>query len=153
MGCWCASCRYAPQPGFRAGGAAFTATLEAVLLGHEDWVFSAAWQPGQSAGDAACSAAAPSVPCLLSASMDRTMMLWRPEASTGEHADVPPSCALLNMHNFLLINSENKYSKQEGGQPLTAGCRLIWPRAVDGGGERGRRGRVLFRLLRRRLGP
>ena len=53
-------------------------------MGHEDWVFSAAWQPqtGQPGGDAA-----PVVPCLLSASMDRTMMLWRPEASTGD----PPS--------------------------------------------------------------
>ena len=78
---WLALYRYAPQPGFRAAGSAYTATLEAVLLGHEDWVFSAAWQPPQSDGNA-CSAAA-SVPCLLSASMDRTMMLWRPEASTG----------------------------------------------------------------------
>ncbi len=52
-----------------------TVTMEALLVGHEDWVFSAAWQPDQDAESAA--------PCLLSASMDRTMMLWRPEASSG----------------------------------------------------------------------
>ena len=52
-----------------------TVTMEALLVGHEDWVFSVAWQPDQGAE--------PAAPCLLSASMDRTMMLWRPEASTG----------------------------------------------------------------------
>ncbi len=53
-----------------------TVTMEALLVGHEDWVFSAAWQPDQDAAESAA-------PCLLSASMDRTMMLWRPEASSG----------------------------------------------------------------------
>ena len=52
-----------------------TVTMEALLVGHEDWVFSAAWQPDQDAESAK--------PCLLSASMDRTMMLWRPESSSG----------------------------------------------------------------------
>ena len=52
-----------------------TVNMEALLVGHEDWVFSAAWQP-QHGADA-------EQPCLLSASMDRTMMLWRPEASSG----------------------------------------------------------------------
>ena len=53
-----------------------TVTMEALLVGHEDWIFSAAWQPDQDAAESAA-------PCLLSASMDRTMMLWRPEASSG----------------------------------------------------------------------
>lgn len=53
-----------------------TVTMDALLVGHEDWVFSVMWQPHQHAESA--------VPCLLSASMDRTMMLWRPEASSGE---------------------------------------------------------------------
>ena len=76
--------RYAPKAGFSAGEVAFTAVLEAVLIGHEDWVHSVAWQP-----QAACEER----PCLLSASMDRTMALWRPDAATGER-----SCSLYNMH-------------------------------------------------------
>ena len=49
--------------------------MEALLVGHEDWVFSAAWQPDQDAESAK--------PCLLSASMDRNhdalaagVLLW-----------------------------------------------------------------------------
>lgn len=76
--------RYAPKPRFQAGDAQHTALLESVLIGHEDWVHSVAWQP------LAASASAQR-PCLLSASMDRTMMLWRPDTATG-------SCMLpLNM--------------------------------------------------------
>jgi len=55
--------------------------MEALLVGHEDWVFSAAWQPDQASVPSVPAESA--VPCLLSASMDRTMMLWRPEASSG----------------------------------------------------------------------
>ena len=62
-----------------------TATMDALLIGHEDWVFSAAWQPAQDTAAA--------VPCLLSASMDRTMMIWRPESSSGA-----PCFCLLNGH-------------------------------------------------------
>ena len=51
--------------------------MEAVLIGHEDWVHSVAWQPRPAAE---AGANAPRRPCLLSASMDRTMALWRPEA-------------------------------------------------------------------------
>lgn len=72
-------CRYAPQPTFAAAGSLFSVAMEALLVGHEDWVFSAAWQPQQPVADNADSVA----PCLLTASMDRTMMLWRPEASAG----------------------------------------------------------------------
>lgn len=53
--------------------------MEALLVGHEDWVFSVAWQPQQDAQAQQAAAA----PCLLSASMDRTMMLWRPESTSG----------------------------------------------------------------------
>ncbi len=80
------SVRYAPQPSFSAGGQTMTATMDALLIGHEDWVFSAAWQPAQDA--------APAMPCLLSASMDRTMMIWRPEASSGAPAFACQSCQL-----------------------------------------------------------
>ncbi|XP_019857686.1 PREDICTED: probable elongator complex protein 2 [Amphimedon queenslandica] len=46
----------------------YSVTLEAVLCGHDDWVYSCRWSP----------AAYPSEPLsLLSASMDKTMILWR----------------------------------------------------------------------------
>ena len=67
--------RYAPRPAFQAAGKMFSVVVEAMLIGHEDWVYSVAWQPRQDTGDAR--------PCLLSASMDRTMALWRPDISTG----------------------------------------------------------------------
>lgn len=78
--------RYAPKPLIRAGGRAFAATLEAVLIGHEDWVHSVAWHPSVAAGGSpggGPDGGARPPPCLLSASMDRTMMLWRPDAATG----------------------------------------------------------------------
>ena len=46
----------------------YSVTLEAVLCGHDDWVYSCRWSP----------AATPDEPLsLLSASMDKTMILWR----------------------------------------------------------------------------
>lgn len=53
--------------------------VKALLVRLEDWVHSVAWQPpGQPRKGA------PRQPlCVLSASMDRTMMLWRPDAATG----------------------------------------------------------------------
>lgn len=69
-------CRYAPQPTFVAAERTFSVAMDALLVGHEDWVFSAVWQPQLVAG---------TMPCLLTASMDRTMMLWRPEPSAGVH--------------------------------------------------------------------
>ena len=71
--------RYAPKPRIQAGRSRLTAMLESVLIGHEDWVHSVAWQPLA----AAASGRPQQRPCLLSASMDRTMMLWRPDAGTG----------------------------------------------------------------------
>jgi WD40 repeat protein len=69
--------RYAPKPRIQAGNSRLTAMLESVLIGHEDWVHSVAWQPVTASGRPQHR------PCLLSASMDRTMMLWRPDAATG----------------------------------------------------------------------
>jgi len=66
--------RYAPRPAFRAGGAAYAASLEALLVGHEDWVHSVAWAPRGSGGGAAAAGRAGAT--LLSAAMDRTMVLW-----------------------------------------------------------------------------
>ncbi|KAL4524822.1 hypothetical protein Ndes2526A_g06926 [Nannochloris sp. 'desiccata'] len=58
-------------------GIAYQATLEALLIGHEDWVHSVAWKPRKDCEEDDES------PCLLSASMDRTMVLWVPDKATG----------------------------------------------------------------------
>ena len=99
----CLLARYAPRPALKVGQATWSASLEALLVGHEDWVHSLAWQPGagssphQSAlphanhlkggeDSAAVTSAAEGAQqrlTLLSASMDRTMMLWRPDTGTG----------------------------------------------------------------------
>ena len=73
--------RYAPKPGFQAGGTSFSVVVEAMLIGHEDWVHSVAWQPSRD--NRSTDAAENQRPCLLSASMDRTMAIWRPDTATG----------------------------------------------------------------------
>lgn len=101
--------RYAPRPKFRLQGGAFSATLHALLVGHEDWVHSVAWRPAGS-GSRDGGTGGKDELCLLSASMDRTMMIWVPDEKTGElrcwrvHRDVkemgrifvPPTFAALN---------------------------------------------------------
>ena len=75
--------------------------LESVLVGHEDWVHSVVWQPASPLQTGAAQPPPLRQPCLLSASMDRTMMLWRPDAATGGELDechawkslaLPPGC-------------------------------------------------------------
>lgn len=73
--------RYAPKPRIATPAHSYSATLEALLIGHEDWVHSVAWHPPVPAAGGAGGWAQP--PCLLSASMDRSMMLWRPDRATG----------------------------------------------------------------------
>ncbi|KAF5829987.1 WD40-repeat-containing domain protein [Dunaliella salina] len=138
--------RYAPRPCWPAGGCTYTASLEALLIGHEDWVHSVCWQPEQQqrpdmpySSISPAGAATPPAPppeqqdrhhhhqlqqpdlrhnsissngtstsssgsngsaqghgsawggavserntaCLLTASMDRTMVLWKYEARSG----------------------------------------------------------------------
>ena len=47
----------------------FVVTFEALLMGHDDWVFSIAWHPEKLQ--------------LLSASADTTLMFWAPDQSSG----------------------------------------------------------------------
>lgn len=74
--------RYAPKPQFSTPQGQYTAFLEALLVGHEDWVHSVQWQSSLGQGPGQGLQAQPL--CLLSTSMDRTMMLWRPDPLTGQ---------------------------------------------------------------------
>lgn len=71
--------RYAPRSRLRTKHNMYQAGLQGLLVGHEDWVHSVMWQPGVGHQE----------PCLLSSSMDRTMMLWRRDADTGEASGQP----------------------------------------------------------------
>ncbi|KAG0270718.1 Elongator subunit elp2, partial [Linnemannia exigua] len=56
----------------------FSVIFEALLLGHDDWVYTINWQPATSLNGAYHQPM-----CLLSASTDKSMMIWRPDESTG----------------------------------------------------------------------
>ena len=94
--------RYAPRPHIEAAGATHWCALEALLVGHEDWVHSAAWRPlaaaaaaaggGNGSGDAGGNGSGGSGErrpprrgdlALLTASQDRSMLLWRCDAASG----------------------------------------------------------------------
>ncbi|KAJ3677550.1 hypothetical protein LUZ60_003274 [Juncus effusus] len=61
---------YTSGPRILTASALLTLSLESLLLAHEDWVYSVQWHPSQQMS-------------LLSASMDKTMMIWRPERNSG----------------------------------------------------------------------
>lgn len=56
---------------FRAGDLDYSATFEALLLGHEDWIYSTRWRRDGNALQ------------LLSASADNSLAIWEAEATTG----------------------------------------------------------------------
>lgn len=72
---------YIKGPIFSAGSSSYQISLESLLIGHEDWVYSVEWQPPQSPSvdDTECY----QPQSILSASMDKTMMIWQPEKTTG----------------------------------------------------------------------
>ncbi|XP_075995702.1 elongator complex protein 2 isoform X2 [Genypterus blacodes] len=57
---------------------AFAVSLETVLAGHENWVYGVHWQPPHYKGGELQQPLS-----LLSASMDKTMILWAPEEGSG----------------------------------------------------------------------
>lgn len=77
-----------PKPPSRllGGGARLATHLEALLQGHDDWVLSAAWRPKNTAVTAGFDQSRKTRrsnprPELLTASMDRSLILWTPSAS------------------------------------------------------------------------
>ena len=65
-------------------GAEYLVTLETVLLGHDDWVYGVHWQPAIKGAESAT----PTQPlCLLSVSMDKTMIIWSHDRINGTWMD------------------------------------------------------------------
>ncbi|XP_071696930.1 elongator complex protein 2 isoform X2 [Rutidosis leptorrhynchoides] len=71
---------YIKGPVFVAGSFSYQVSLESLVIGHEDWVYSVEWQP-PIVKDNNNSYYQPQ--SILSASMDKTMMIWQPERTTG----------------------------------------------------------------------
>lgn len=55
----------------KASGLTYAVTFEALLLGHEDWIYTVSWQVDDKSLR------------LLSASADNSLAIWEPEASSG----------------------------------------------------------------------
>lgn len=72
---------YIKGPIFLAGLSSYQISLESLLIGHEDWVYSVEWQPPQGSSIVGIECYQPQ--SILSASMDKTMMVWQPEKTTG----------------------------------------------------------------------
>ncbi|CAF2054624.1 BnaCnng34390D [Brassica napus] len=70
---------YIEGPVFDSGRFTYQVSVESVLIGHEDWVYSVEWQPPVDCHQPLS---------ILSASMDKTMMIWRPEKKTGVWVNV-----------------------------------------------------------------
>lgn len=71
---------YIEGPVFVASTSSYQVSLESLLIGHEDWVYSVEWQPPTIAAGEGLAYQPQSI---LSASMDKTMMIWQPEKTSG----------------------------------------------------------------------
>lgn len=72
---------YIKGPVLVAGSSSYQISMESLLIGHEDWVYSVEWQPPLSSSVKGVECFQPQ--SILSASMDKTMMVWQPEKTTG----------------------------------------------------------------------
>ncbi|XP_043695002.1 elongator complex protein 2 [Telopea speciosissima] len=72
---------YIEGPVLIAGSSSYQISLESLLVGHEDWVYSVEWHPPSFSSDGGTDFYQPL--SILSASMDKTMMVWQPEKTTG----------------------------------------------------------------------
>ncbi|XP_057481301.1 elongator complex protein 2-like isoform X1 [Actinidia eriantha] len=72
---------YIEGPIFVAASFSYQISLESLLIGHEDWIYSVEWQPPLSSSIGGIECHQPQ--SILSASMDKTMMIWQPERTTG----------------------------------------------------------------------
>lgn len=72
---------YIKGPVLVSGPCSYQISLESLLIGHEDWVYSVEWQPPLAADVEGSPYYQPQ--SILSASMDKTMMIWKPEKKSG----------------------------------------------------------------------
>lgn len=72
---------YIKGPLFAVGSSSYQVSLESLLIGHEDWVYSVEWHPPLATFGDGIEFFQPQ--SILSASMDKTMMVWQPEKTTG----------------------------------------------------------------------
>lgn len=72
---------YIEGPVLVAGSSSYQISLESLLIGHEDWVYSVEWQPPSTESVEGIGYYQPQ--SILSASMDKTMMIWQPEKNSG----------------------------------------------------------------------
>lgn len=72
---------YIKGPVLVAGSSSYQISMESLLIGHEDWVYSVEWQPPSISSVEGIECFQPQ--SILSASMDKTMLIWQPEKTTG----------------------------------------------------------------------
>ncbi|KAG0186400.1 Elongator subunit elp2 [Apophysomyces sp. BC1034] len=61
----------------------YSIMFDALLMGHDDWVYSVAWERPQIVTDSDGSTRTVQPTRLISASSDKSMMVWSPDPSTG----------------------------------------------------------------------
>lgn len=71
---------YIEGPVFSYGSNSYQISLDSLLIGHEDWVYSVEWKPPFMKSEEGIVFQPQG---LLSASMDKTMMIWQPEKTSG----------------------------------------------------------------------